>query len=54
MVFVVSVMTKKILNRCDAWQVDSVGAMKNWANENGYVVLDTEITFMGDMVIWVE
>lgn len=54
MVFVVEVSTSKILHKCDAWHFEAVGAMENWATNNGYTVLTSEITSMGDMVIWVE
>lgn len=54
MVFVVEESTRKILNRCDAWETDSDLKMADWAEENGYTILKSEITSMGDMLIWVE
>ena len=41
----------KILNRCDAWELDAPFKMAKWAEANGYEVDSTEITFLGDMVI---
>lgn len=43
-----------ILNRCDAWERDGDLRMAKWATDNGYTILNTEITLMGDMVIWCE
>lgn len=53
MVYVATKNDGKILNRCDAWASGSVEKMRAWAKDNGYAVLDTEITGMGDMIIWV-
>ena len=47
-------LTDMILNRCDAWETNSVEKMKAWAENNGYSIINAEITFMGDMIIWVE
>lgn len=54
MVLVVNKKTDKILNRCDAWLEGAEGKMIGWAKENGFTPISSEITFMGDMVIWVE
>lgn len=54
MCYVVSKKTDMILNRCDAWEANSVEKMKEWAENNGYSIINAEITFMGDMIIWVE
>lgn len=43
----------KILNRCDAWLLNAEGKMRKWISDNGYVLTDVEITFMGDMVMTV-
>lgn len=40
-----------ILNKCDAWERDGEKRMRRWVRDNGYVAVDIEITFMGDMVI---
>lgn len=54
MVIVVELETSKILNKCDAWVRDADLKMALWAEENGYTVLKTELTQLGDLVIWVE
>lgn len=43
-----------ILNKCDAWEVNGEARMRKEAYEAGWVPMETEITPMGDMVIWVE
>ena len=43
-----------IVNRCDAWEINAADKMRAWAIENGYEIIKEEITFMGDMVIWVK
>ena len=54
MVYVVKRDTKEILNRGDAWERGVVDRMYQWIDENGFTAVDDEITFMGDMVIWVK
>ena len=54
MVFVVNKKTDEILNKCDAWLIGAEDKMIGWAKENGYTPISSEITLMGDMVIWVE
>ena len=44
----------KIVNRCDAWEQDGEARMRREAREAGWVPVDSEITFNGDMIIWVE
>ena len=53
MVFVVNEKTKMILNRCDGWVYHSDERMAEWALNEGYEIVSSEITFNGDMVIWV-
>ena len=43
-----------ILNKMDAWCCNADLRMVDWAERHGYRVVKSEITFMGDMVIWVE
>lgn len=43
-----------ILNRCDAWELGASDKMARWAVENGYKIAKSEITMMGDMIIWVD
>jgi hypothetical protein len=44
----------RILNKCDAWQLDGEKVMRAWIREHGWVLTDVEITPMGNMVLWVE
>lgn len=44
----------KIVNRCDAWEMDGEARMRREACKAGWVPMESEITFNGDMVIWVE
>jgi hypothetical protein len=44
----------KIINRCDAWEQDGEARMRREAHEEGWVPMESEITPMGDMIIWVE
>ena len=54
MVGIVSKATGELLQYADAWETGSVERMKSWAHDNDYSVIDTEITFSGNMLIWVE
>ena len=53
MVYVVNENTKAILFKIDAWDVDAEGTAIRWAKDNGYKLVDSKITMMGDMIIWV-
>ena len=44
----------KIVNRCDAWEQNGEARMRKEAMEAGWVPMESEITFGGDMIIWVE
>ena len=44
----------KIVNRCDAWERDGEKRMRREAREAGWVPMESQITFNGDMIIWVE
>lgn len=44
----------KIINRCDAWERDGEARMRREAWADGWVPMESEITPMGDMIIWVE
>jgi len=54
MCYVVRKSDNMVLNRIDAWELDSVGTMRRWAQDNGFSVIDEEITVFGNMIIWVE
>lgn len=53
MIYVVEKKTNKIVKRCDAWVKNGVENMRAEAYFMGYEILGEEITFMGNMVIWV-
>lgn len=42
-----------ILNRFEAWAMNAEQTARHWIKEAGLVLLDIEITMMGDMVMWV-
>ena len=42
-----------ILARWDAWYIHCTEEAEQFIKDNGLEVLDDEITFMGDRVIWV-
>lgn len=44
----------KIINKCDAWEQDGEARMRREAVEEGWVPMESEITSMGDIIIWVE
>ena len=54
MIFVAKRDTKEVLNKCDAWEYRGEERMIAWAKHNGYKPLESEITRMGDMIIWVD
>ena len=49
MIYVVKNNT--ILNRVDAWISEGIEQMKKWIVDNGYTLVDIEITAMGDMIM---
>ena len=53
MIYVVVKETGKIVNRCDAWERGGERRMRIEAKKAGWSVTGVEITFSGDMVIWV-
>lgn len=53
MLKVVSMDSKMILFTVDAWEADCIDKACRWIAENGYEFVSNEITFMGDMVVWV-
>ena len=44
----------RIVNRCDAWEQGGELRMRKEAREAGWIPMESEITAMGDMIIWVE
>ena len=54
MIYAVVRTTNEIICRCDAWEMGGEQRMRKEAREAGYVPMESEITFMGDMVIWCE
>lgn len=53
MIILVDIATKEIYSRYDAWDTGALEAAQQEAVKLGRIVKD-EITFMGDMVIWIE
>lgn len=53
MVLVVHMESKKILARFEAWDKDCIEDANQWATENGYEPVKEQLTFNGDLVIWV-
>lgn len=53
MLFVVLKETMEIKFRVDAWVSDCIDQAARFVAENNLTFLDQEITFNGDMVIWV-
>ena len=53
MLKVVDRETNLILWQMDAWYIGCVDSAKAFVKATGRQVLDTEITFMGDMIWWV-
>ena len=54
MLYVVNRDTDLILGRWDAWYIDCEKEASELIAKSGLEVIDTEITFMGDKVIWVK
>ena len=54
MIYVVVRNSNEIINRCDAWENGGEERMRREAHEAGWVPMESEITMMGDMIIWVE
>ena len=53
MIYVVNVTNREIVNHCDAWELGGEDRMIKETRADGWTVVRDEITFMGDMVIWV-
>ena len=54
MIMVVRMKDNKILSRYEAWEINSYKNAIDDIKGNGYEYVKEEITFMGDMVIWVK
>lgn len=54
MIIIVRMNDNKILSRYEAWEVDAYENAIGDVRRNGYEYVKEEITFMGDMVIWVK
>ena len=44
----------KIVGRCDAWEQGGEARLRREARDAGWVPMESQITFNGDMIIWVE
>lgn len=53
MLLVVREVDRIILAKYDAWRSDCVDCANYYVEQNGLVVVDKEITWMGDMIWWV-
>lgn len=54
MFYVVDKVTKKIYGRCDGWDMEGQRQLERDAKRAGYHIVDREITFSGDMIVWCE
>lgn len=54
MIIIVRMKDNKILSRYEAWELNSYQNALDDIKGNGYEYVREEITFMGDMVIWVK
>ena len=54
MFYIVNKTTDSIVSRCDGWDMDSQRQLVRDAKRAGYRVVGQEITFSGNMVVWVE
>ena len=53
MVYIVNIQTEEILFRVDAWDGDLDIKIANFFEENTCKMVKRDITFNGDLVIWV-
>ncbi|MBQ9328916.1 MAG: hypothetical protein IJ225_10370 [Solobacterium sp.] len=54
MIIVVRKSDNKILSRYEAWELGAYSSAMKDISGNGYRCLGEEITFMSNLVIWVE
>lgn len=54
MIYVVRKDNGKVIYSVDAWYVNAEEKAMDWVKENGYTRVDTLISPMGNMVIWVD
>lgn len=54
MFYIVNKLNNMIVSRCDGWDMEGQRQLERDAKRAGYKIVDREITFMGDMVVWVE
>lgn len=54
MVYVVENTTKEILMKLDAWDLDFEAKIMSYAVDNNYVIVKSEITPLGNMVVTVK
>lgn len=54
MIIIVRKSDNKILSKYEAWERNSYENAIHDIGANGYTYISEEITFMGDMVIWVK
>ena len=54
MILIVRKNDNKILSKYEAWAKDAYETAVGDVRRNGYEYINEEITFMGNMVIWVK
>lgn len=54
MIKIVRISDNMILSTYDAWQLNSYSNAHKDIEANGYELVNEEITFMGDMIMWVK
>ena len=54
MMYIVKEGTEKALWSCDAWDAECMNKANDWMTYNGYYAVKNEVTFSGNMIIWVK
>lgn len=53
MFYIVNIKTEEILFRVDAWDADLDTKVNNFFKDNTYKMVKRDVTFNGDMILWV-
>ena len=53
MFYIVNIKTEEILFRVDAWDADLDIKVNNFFKDNPYKMVKRDVTFNGDMILWV-
>ena len=54
MYFIVDKTTEKVIGKCDAWDMETQRQLERDAKRAGYHIVEREITFSGNMIVWCE